>query len=231
MDIQTIERIEAEGINRDEQATGRITPFLTAEHSALQSARSSLVIEANGRTVSFLTTISAGMVTLALVFQIYRFGQAFLLFTLVLIAILGFIGLSTYVRLVQIDFADVAYTSAINRIRHFYFGATPEIEPYLSFPGFDDERSISRARVIYTSFAWTVFSYPSGLILVVNSLLAGALGSLLVTVLFGTQGLPAVGIGVIIFLLASVGQYRLALKWFADMRKDFRPRFPQPGNP
>jgi hypothetical protein len=147
-----------------------------------------------------------------------------------LIPILGFIGISAYVRMVQLDFADAAYTSAINRIRHFYLQTTPEIEQYLSFPAFDDERSIFRARVIYTSLAWTVLSYPSGLILVINSFLAGALCGLLVTTLFRAQVWIAAGAGVVVFLLVSVLQYRLAMQWFADVREDFQPRFPEPGN-
>jgi hypothetical protein len=212
----------------DDKTIQRMAQFLTTEQSALQAARSAVVIEGNGRTASFLTTISAGMVTLALVFQISRFGEVFLLFSLVLIAVLGFIGLSTYVRVVQLDFADAVYTSAMNRIRNFYLQTAPEIGQYISFPAFDDERSISRARVIYTSFVWTVLSYPSGLILVINSLLAGALFSLLITALVPVQPLLAVGAGIVAFLLAAVIQYRLGTKWFAEVRKDFRPRFPEP---
>ncbi len=216
-------------VDMDEKRLDRTAQFLTTEYSALQAARSALVVEGNGRTASFLTTISAGIVALTLVFQISRFGQAFLVFALVLIPILGFVGTSTYVRVVQIDFADVVYISAINRIRHFYLDASPEIRPYLSFPAFDDEHSIARARVIYTSFAWTVLSYPSGLILVINSLLAAALGGLLASALFGSQLWPAAAVGLAVFIGAAAYQYHLAFRWYADVRKDFQPRFPRPG--
>lgn len=226
MNDQTIQWM-ADPVSLEDQKTKTMAQFLTTEHSALQAARSALVIEGNGRTASFLSTISAGVVALALIFQISRFGDVFLLFSLVLIPILGFIGISTYVRVVQIDYADLAYTSAINRIRNFYHHTTPEIEQYLSFPGSDDERSISRSRVIYTSFAWTVISYPSGLVLVINSLLTGALASLLMHTIFQAQVLLAAGAGLLIFLLASAIQYRLALMWLAGVRKDFRPRFPE----
>jgi len=212
----------------DDQAIKQMAQYLAAEQSTLQAARSALVVESNARTVSFLTTISAGMVTLALVSQVSRFGEIFFLFALVLIPILGFIGVSAYVRMIQLDFADVVYTSAINRIRHFYVQTAPEIEQYLSFPAFDDERSIFRSRVIYTGFIWTELSYPSGLILVINSLLAGALCALLFIALLQVQVFPAVGAGLIVFLLASIAQYRLGLKWFADVRKDLQPRFPDP---
>ena len=213
----------------DDKRIDRMTDFLTTEHSALQAARSALAVEANGRTASFLTTISAGIVALTLVFQISRFGGAFLLFALVLLPVVGFVGISTYVRMVQIDFADLAYTSAINRIRHFYVQTTPEIRQHLSFPAFDDERSVTRARVIYTSFAWTVLSYPSGLVLVINSLLAGALGGLVVAALSGDRIWLAAGAGLVVFVLASIYQYRLGVKWLAEVRKDFQPRFPGPG--
>jgi hypothetical protein len=218
-------------MDMNDQTRQNMAQFLTAEHAALQAARSALVVEGNGRTASFLTTISAGMVALTLVFQISRFGEAFLLFALVLLPILGFVGLSTYVRMVQLDLADLAYTAAINRIRYFYLEIAPETTRYLSLPAFDDAGSVSRARVIYTSFAWTVVSYPSGLILVIDSLLAGAMAGLLATTLFGTELWPALGAGLAVFLLASLYQYHLAARWFAAVRQDFEPRFPRPGPP
>ncbi len=211
----------------NDETTRRLSQFLTTEHSALQAARSALVVEGNGRTVSFLTTISAGMVALTLVFQISRLGGAFVIFALVLIPILEFVGLSTYVRMVQLDMADLVYTAAINRIRRFYLDSAREVAPYLSFPAFDDAQSISRARVIYTGYAWTVLSYPSGLVLVINSLLAGALAGLLINALFRTWLWLAVATGLAVFLLASLYQYHLAARWFVAVRRDFEPRFPQ----
>jgi hypothetical protein len=193
----------------NDQTMHDMDQFLTTEHAALQAARCALVLEGNGRTASFLTTISAGIVALPLVFQISRFGEAFLLFALVRILILGFVGISAYVRMVQLDLADLVYTSAINRIRHYYLEAAPEMTRYLSFPAFDDAQSVSRARVIYTSFAWTVLSYPSGLILVINSLLAGALASLLVGALFQIQLWLAAGVG----LPSSCSHLLLSITW------------------
>jgi hypothetical protein len=212
-----------------DQTTPEVAQFLATEYSALQAARNALVVEASGRTASFLTTISAGLVALTLVYQISRFGPVFMLFAVVLIPVLGFVGISTYVRVVQLDYADLAYTSAINRIRHYYLETTPEIQPYLSFPAFDDERSVARARVIYTSLIWTVISYPSGLMLVINSLLAAALATLLVAASLPNQVWPAAAAGVVVLLLASYGQYRLASKWLEAVRNDFQPRFPRPG--
>ena len=210
----------------DKETLNRLTQFLTTEHAALQAARSALVLEGNGRTASFLNTISAGVVALALVFNISQFGPGLPLFSLVLIPILGLIGISSYVRMTQLDLADYAYIRAINRIRHFYLQTAPEIEQFISFPAFDDESAYLLTRVNYTGLAWTVLSYPSTLILVINSVLAGALCSLLVTTLFRAQILPAAGLGVIVLLLVSVLQYRLGMKWFTAVRKDFQSHFP-----
>src|SRR5690606_28100162 len=90
----------------DNQASRQTAQFLATEYAALQSARSALVVESNGRTGTFLNAISASFVALALILNISQFGGTFLLFALVLIPILGFIGLSAYVRVVQIDYAD-----------------------------------------------------------------------------------------------------------------------------
>jgi hypothetical protein len=206
----------------DDQIIDKMAQYLATEYSMLQDVRNMFVV--------FLTTISAGIVALALVFNISQFGEAFLLFALVLIPVLGFIGISAYVRMTQLDLADFVYTSAINRIRHYYLQTTPEIEQYISFPASDDERGFLRARVIYTSNAWFVLSYPSIFILVINSVLAGAWCSLLIAALFQAQVLLAAGTGVVVFLLVGVLQYRLGMKWYADVRKDFKPRFPEPAS-
>ena len=155
MDDSTIKSTGEQGVGMDDQTVKTMAQFLTTEHSALQNARNAVVIESNGRTASFLTTISASIVALALVSQISRFGEVFLLFSLVLIPTLGMIGISAYVRVVQLDFSAFVYTAAINRIRRFYLRATPEIAQYLSFPASDDQRSVLRTRVIYTSNPWT----------------------------------------------------------------------------
>ena len=96
----------------DDQTIRTMAQFLTTEHSALQNARNAVVVESNGRTASFLTTISASIVALALVSQISRFGEVFLLFSLVLIPTLSFIGISAYVRMVQLDFSDFVLHSS-----------------------------------------------------------------------------------------------------------------------
>jgi RsiW-degrading membrane proteinase PrsW (M82 family) len=213
----------------DDQTIKRMSQFLTTEHAALQNARNARVVESNGRTASFLTTISASFVALALISQISRFSEVFLLFALVLIPTLAFIGISAYVRMVQLDFSEFVYTAAINRIRRFYLQTTPEIGQYISFPAFDDQYGVLRSQVIYTSFPWTVLSLPSSLILVINSLLAGALCSILVIVFFQPQVFVAVGAGVFVFLLAAVLQYLLGLKWYADLSEEYKTRFPAPG--
>src|SRR6266508_3835383 len=95
-----------EKASMDDQTINKMAQFLSTAYSALQAARTALVLEGSGRMASFLTTISAGVVALALVFNIAPFGEAFLLFALILIPVLGFIGLSAYVRMTQLDLAD-----------------------------------------------------------------------------------------------------------------------------
>ncbi|MCZ2805728.1 hypothetical protein O2W18_11480 [Modestobacter sp. VKM Ac-2983] len=53
---------------------------LTTEHYTLQAPRSSTVIEANGRSSLFLSAVSGALVALALVVQLDRFGDTFLVF-------------------------------------------------------------------------------------------------------------------------------------------------------
>jgi hypothetical protein len=200
--------------------------FLATEHTAMQNALNATVVESNGRSSSFLTTISASMVALALVAQISKFGEIFLIFSLALLPILGFIGFSAYIRMIQLDFSAYVYTAAINRIRHFYLDVTPELAKYLSFPAADDEAGVQRARVMNTNILWNVISLNSSLILVINGLLAGAFCGLLIAMVFQVDAIVAFVVGVITFLLVSFLLYRLGLKWYEELRDKSQVRFP-----
>ena len=52
--------------------------IVTAEHAALETERSSIVFEANGRVGSYLATLSGGVVALTFIGEAASFGRAFL---------------------------------------------------------------------------------------------------------------------------------------------------------
>ncbi len=210
----------------DDQTTKMMSQFLATEHTALQNALNATVVESNGRSSSFLTTISAGMVALALVAQVSKFGDIFMIFSLALLPVLAFIGFSSYVRMVQLDFSAYVYTAAINRIRHFYLDITPEMAKYLSFPPADDEAGVQLTRVMNTNIFWNVISLNSSLILVIEGLLSGAFCGLLIYIVFRVNSYVAFGAGIVIFLLVSLLLYRLGMNWYMELRDKSKVRFP-----
>ena len=65
---------------------------LTTEHYTLQSARSSTILEANGRSSLFLSAVSGATVALALVAQLDRLGETFLVFAFTILPALLMLG-------------------------------------------------------------------------------------------------------------------------------------------
>jgi hypothetical protein len=102
-------------------ATGeqRLLAALTTEHFTLQTARSATIMETNGRSALFLSSVSSAVVALAFIGQVADVGQPFFLFALVLLPALFFLGLLTYLRLTQSAIEDLLYARAINRIRRY----------------------------------------------------------------------------------------------------------------
>src|SRR5215217_2163753 len=98
---------------------------LTTEHFTLQTARSATIMETNGRSALFLSTVSNAVVALAFIGQVADDGQPFFLFALAVLPVLFVLGLLTYLRLAQSASEDLLYSRAINRIRRFYLKLDP----------------------------------------------------------------------------------------------------------
>src|SRR5436305_3969055 len=151
-----------------------IVQIMTTEHYNLQSARSLATSEAAGRSSLFLSTVSIGLVALALVGQVSALGRAFIVFALVLFPSLFFLGLVTFQRTFQIALADFIYTRGMNRIRHLYVELAPQVQDYFILSTHDDEASIMQdweAQAIW----WQAFVSTPGMIAVIDSILGGYL--------------------------------------------------------
>jgi hypothetical protein len=123
----------------DHELVGQV---LTSEYSILVSALASALSASLVRTSLFLVRLSAAGVTLG-----FTAGEgidrgpfrtvAFLVLPLVL-----FLGVATFVRLVQVQSESVVYVTGMNRIRHFFVERAPASRPYLVLPVHDDEASL-----------------------------------------------------------------------------------------
>src|SRR6184192_3658895 len=72
--------------------------ILSTEHWSLLASRSLAWNESFSRAGMFLTTLTGAIVALALVAQASAFGDGFTLFALVILPVVLFIGVATYIR-------------------------------------------------------------------------------------------------------------------------------------
>jgi hypothetical protein len=191
-----------------DQQKDYLIKIATAEHSALQSARSTAVADANGRAALFLGTVSSSIVALALVAQLSQLGAAFFVFAFVLLPTLLFLGMASFDRVLRSAIEETIYVRGINRIRHMYVEIAPEARDYFVMSIYDDPsgslRSIigtrgSRAR------AWQLFLTLAGMIAVVNSVILGVFSGLLAAEAFGLSLYWCMAVGVAVLLLSYIG--------------------------
>ena len=196
------------------EPSGALMSALTTEHYTLQAARSSTVAEANGRGLLFLSTVSGATVALALVAQVDRMGQTFLVFALSILPALLVLGLSSYARLADLAVHDAFYARGIGRIRAFYFTVDPSAHQYwLMAPG-DDPHAVMRQAGQQHS-RWHHLSHTATSVAAVTSMVAGVFVGLVASLLGGTS-LPVLG------LMATVAAGGMFAGLFADQERRWR---------
>ncbi|BDZ45612.1 hypothetical protein [Naasia aerilata] len=117
--------------------------LLATEHWSLLASRSTTQSEVLTRINMFLTLVSAGLVSLALVGQATRFSEMFGLFSIVVLAFICLVGVLTEIRVLNVGMEDLMYVLAMNRLRAAYVALDPGIEPYLLASAHDDRRGAS----------------------------------------------------------------------------------------
>ena len=183
---------------------GPTATFVTTEHFNLQTARAMTVSEANGRASIYLAALSSNLIALAFIGQMSRLGAAFYAFALILLPVLVFVGVVTFLRLVQSSLEDIAFAHRIALLRDLYLRLSPELEPYvLAVRG---GRGATPERARPTPTAWQLTLTMAGMVAVVNSVVVAAVaGVALAAADVHPLGLPlAVG--------ALVGAGALALQ-------------------
>ena len=174
---------DKDGGDSDRRNTGlndpRAVDILTTEHWSLLSTRLLGYQEMFGRTQIFVAILSATVVALALLAQATHFGRETLLVALLLMSVALFIGLTTFVRSVAINFEDALWVNGTNRLRRAYLQIVPELEPFLvaGHNSGADAQSLgygSHQRLANLARSLTT---TSSVVATLNSLLAGALAS------------------------------------------------------
>jgi hypothetical protein len=183
---------------------GAATTFATTEHFNLQTARALTVSEANGRATIYLAAVSSNLIALAFIGQMSLLGVAFYAFALILLPVLAFVGVVTFVRLVQSSIEDIAYAQRIGLLRSFYLEISPELEPYLvvarrtsAATPFDGER--------LAPSAWQLTLTVAGMVAVVNSVVVAACAGLVLD----AAGVYSPAVPIAVAAVIGVGAFSL----------------------
>ena len=155
---------------------GPAVTFATTEHFNLQTARALTVSEANGRASIYLAAMSGNLIALAFVGQMSRLGAAFYAFALILLPVLAFVGLVTFLRLVQSSIEDLAYAHRIALLRRVYLEVTPELAPYLLAPDTRSAEPPDQEKLAPS--AWQLTLTAAGMVAVINSVVVAACAGL-----------------------------------------------------
>jgi len=186
--------------------------MLATEHWSLLATRSLSWNEAFARAGMFLSLLSGAVVSLALVAQATAFGEGFVLFALLILPVVLFVGLTTYVRLLEINNEDYVWVKGMNRLRSAYLEIDPGLAPYFVTGTAEDAVSIfktfgSDESHMNTDWFHGFVTTPST-IGFVDAMVAAVLAAIVVVQLNMAMVSAAV-VGVVAFLLTSV-----ALGWF-----------------
>src|SRR5437879_9307318 len=104
--------------------------ILSTEHWSLLASRSLAWNESFSRAGMFLTTLSGAIVALGLVGGATGFGEAFTLFALVILPVVLFIGVATWIRLGASNYHEALCVIRMNRIRAAYLELAPDLARY-----------------------------------------------------------------------------------------------------
>ena len=196
---------------------GPAATFATTEHFNLQTARAVTVSEANGRASIYLAALSGNLITLAFVGQMSRLGATFYAFALILLPVLAFVGVVTFVRLVQSSIEDLAYAHRIALLRSFYLRVSPELEPYLvvarpaaSAPAHGETLAPS---------AWQLTLTAAGMVAVVNSVVVAACAGLVLE----AAGVRSLAIPVAVGAVIGAGAFTLQERHHRRARDSYSP--------
>jgi hypothetical protein len=181
--------------------------MLATEHWSLLATRSLSWNEAFARASMFLSLLSGAVVALALVAQASNFGEAFGIFALLILPVVLFVGLATYVRLLEINNEDYVWVRGMNRLRSAYLEVDPGLAPYFITGTTEDAVGIFRT---FGSIEETMdtgrfhgFVTTPSTIGFVDAMLAAVLAGIVVVQLSGTMA-PAAAVGVVAFLVTAV---------------------------
>jgi hypothetical protein len=181
----------------------RALTILTTEHWGLMSARSLVYNEAFARAGMFLAFLSATVVAIGLVATATGFSDGFLTVVAVVLSLDLFVGFASLGRIAAASGEDLRYLQGMNRLRHAYHEMVPGLERYFVSSHHDDVVSVlsfygPSASDPISGILHGLTTTP-GMIGVICSAVAGALGAVIAVLLTHDAG-TAAAVGVAAFV-------------------------------
>ena len=199
-----------------DRTDGQVLQILATEHWSLLATRSMSWNESFNRIGTFLALLSGATVALALVAQATGFREGFTLFALLLLPVVLFVGVATYIRLCAINNEDLVWVAGMNRLRHAYLEARPEIAAYFVTSVHDDMAGISttlafgqsgQTQSLLAQLGHGLVTMP-GMLMVVDSAISAVLGGVVAVALgLGTTAVVVVGLVVFLTAFALLARY------------------------
>ena len=206
--------------------------ILSTEHWSLLASRSLAWNESFSRAGMSLTTLTGAIVALALVAQASAFGDGFTLFALVILPVVLFIGVATYIRLGTSNYHEGLCVIGMNRIRAAYLELAPDLERYFVMSAHDDLRGIGITMGVQPGggrlfwVAQMIAGTPT-VVMILDSVLAGAIAAI-AALRVGAAPSTALLVGVLGFAIATVAQSWYSRQSIAKAQAGHHPLFPTP---
>jgi hypothetical protein len=199
--------------------------ILATEHWSLLAARDVTYRAVFSRAAIFLTVVSATVVALALVARATEFGDGFTAFALLVLPVALFVGVATYIRLIEARIDDFWLLSGMNRLRHAYLEISPGLEPYFVTGHHDDEQGLDETYGPGTgSRSYRLIGETSTLVAVINAALAGVVVGLVANAA-GTGSELSLFIGAVVTTVLVVSLVNTSRRLIERGRRLLEPRF------
>lgn len=204
--------------------------ILSTEHWSLLASRGLAWNETFSRAGMYLSTLSGTMVALGLIAGVSGFNTEFFVFALVILPVALFVGIGTWIRMGVANYHDAMTVFGMNRIRGAYLQIAPEIEPYFVMGIHDDPPGIGITMGVppgTPTLAHLIASTPF-LVVVLNSVVAGSIGALVVVRFVASNPVAALAAGLGVAVVMLLIQARYAARRIRDGQSMIRPMFPTP---
>jgi hypothetical protein len=204
--------------------------ILSTEHWSLLASRSLAWNESFTRAGMFLSTLSGAIVALSLIGGVDGFSDSFLNVALVVLPVVLFVGLGTWLRMAAANYHDAMTVFGMNRIRAAYLEIAPELAPYFVMGTHDDPAGIGITMAVPPGTApWVhlVAGTPT-LVIVLNGVLAGAIVALAAIRFLSVPGAVGLAAAVVAAVLVIAVEVQFAQRNIRRGQLAVHPMFPTP---